>query len=190
MIPVLIVLALYAKNERLFGFWGASSWYGLSLAKMTMARLDPAERAAMIHDGRLSPFAAAYPFSRLERYEAAAGIRFDDPDIPAIGDRLRSGDRPNYNHLAYVLISLASMKDARAVIAASPTAYLGAVWEAMGWFFTPMTYFPPFEGTRTILGAWSRLHEATIEYPPVSAILFFLAGLAGIAGVRRGLTRG
>jgi hypothetical protein len=127
LVPVLLVVALFAKNAAVFGFFGSSSWLGPSLNKMTVQRLGPDERAEMMREGHISAFAAVVPFSPLEDYEVAAGSRFTDGEVPALGARLRSSGHPNFNHRAFVDVSETQLRDSVAAMKARPDLYRGAV---------------------------------------------------------------
>ena len=189
-LPLVLVVGLYAKNAVLFGFFGASSWSGMSLAKMTSAKLDRSEREEMIRGGDLSRFAAVAPFSRLEQYEDAAGTRFDDVGVPAVSRRVKPGGHSNFNHLAFVEISAASQHDALTALSTHPGIYLRSVHAAVNRFFSSTVSYPPFLNTITTLGPWSRLYQATFGSSLVSTITFIAALIVAVGGTRHGFAHG
>src|SRR5205085_11989623 len=118
-----LLLVLRAKNAAIAGVFSTSSWAGLHLARVTVARLTPAQRAA------LSPFAQIEPFTALPPV-APTGI-------PVLDEPFRAHGAINFNNLAYARASAALMRDDLRAIAIAPVAVLKA-W-AIAWllFFHP-----------------------------------------------------
>lgn len=183
-VPLLLVLLLYVKNLMVFDFFGSSSWLGMSLTKLTTGVLEPAERGQWVRDGRLSSVALVPPFSPVETYEAV-GVNITDCGIPALGWRTRSTGAPNFNHLAYLEVSRASLRDALVVIRERPGLYLRSVIRAGGRFFWSPVNYPPFQDNLVATAATYRLYEATVNLPPVAAVLGLLAFAYGAVRGRR-----
>lgn len=173
-IPLMMILMLYAKNQAVFGFFGSSSWLGMSLTKLTTGALEPAERGRWAREGWLSPVATVPPFSPLAAYEAA-GVAVTDCGIPALGWRTRSTGAPNFNHLAYLEISRVSLRDALVVLRARPGLYLRSVARACGRFFWSPVNYPPFESNLLATASTYRMYESTVNRPPAVASLGLLA---------------
>jgi hypothetical protein len=182
---LLVVAAVLVKNGALFGLWGTSSWLGMSLAKMTTARLPSAERDAMIRDGRLSPLAGVRPFSPVEVYEHAARARWQGQGIPVLARRTRASGAPNYNHVAYLEIDRVGRSDAATVIRRRPAVYAEAVAGAARTFLqSPIRYPALTENLRRVPRArW--LYERTLGLLPVTVMLFLAAGVAATSVARR-----
>ncbi len=173
-VPLVVILLLYAKNLVVFDFFGASSWLGMSLTKLTTGVLEPAERTSWVREGRLSAVALVPPFSPVETYESA-GLAVTDCGIPALGWRLRSTGAPNFNHLLYLDVSRARLADAMTVIGVRPGLYLDSVGAACARFFWSPVNYPPFQDNLVATAATYRLFEATVNLPPVAAALGLLA---------------
>jgi hypothetical protein len=173
-VPLVLIGLLYGKNLMVFGFFGSSSWLGMSLTKMTTARLQPTERESWMRDGRLTPVAQVPPFSPVESYESV-GVPVTDCGIPALGWRLRSTGAPNFNHIAYLDVSRASLSDAVTVIRERPGVYLRSVGAACARFFWSPVNYPPFRDNLVATASTYRLFESTVNLPPVAAMLGLLA---------------
>lgn len=189
LVPIVVVASLYAKNQAVFGFFGPSSWLGLSLAKTATARLDPVDREALISGGVLSPFAMVKPFSPLERYEAAAGIRFPNSEIGALGRRLKSNGHPNFNHRGFVDVSAQCRLDAFEVIFRRPSVYAKSVTTAVRRFFTSAVAYPPFLENLVVMAPIFHLGEKTWSRPPVVVAAFVGALVFSILAAMRAVRR-
>ncbi|MEN8163494.1 MAG: hypothetical protein ABFS37_05150, partial [Acidobacteriota bacterium] len=190
LLPVLLVAGWYAKNQLMFGFFGPSSWLGLSLAKTATARLDPADREAMVSSEVLSPYALVKPFSPLEDYESAAGSRFPDSEIGALGQRLKSTGNPNLNHLGFVDVSAQSRADALEVIVRQPKVYRRSVGTAVRRFFSSAVAYPPFLDNLVVMAPIYQLGEKTWSSPPVVAAAFLGALVISILTAMRAFRLG
>ena len=183
-VPLVLIVALFAKNLVVFDFFGSSSWLGMSLTRLTTAEMDPVERTAWVDEGRLSPVALVPPFSPVETYESV-GVPITDCGIPALGWRMRSTGAPNFNHLAYLEVSRTSLADALTVIRSNPGLYLSSVGAACARFFWSPVNYPPFQDNLVATASTYRLFESTVNLPPVAAMLALLAmAYGGIRGWR------
>jgi hypothetical protein len=190
LVPLLVILAVAAKNQAVFGFFGSSSWLGMSLARATTGRLAPPEREAMVRQGRLSKVALVPPFSPVESYESV-GVEVTDCGIPALGWRLRSTGAPNFNHLAFVDVSSSYLTDALTVMSDRPGLYLDSVAGAAGRFFWSPVNYPPFRDNLVATASTYRLFESTVNLPPVAFMLGLLAfSYGGLRAWRRVRGRG
>lgn len=187
---LLVTAGLVVKNGVVFGVWGTSSWLGMSLAKMTTARLPPAERDRLIATGEISRFAAVRPFSPVATYERVLGRTFDDCAIPALGRRTRSGGAPNYNHAAYLEIGRQSRVDALTAMQTHPDLYLDSVRRAALQFLRSPLAYPAFRPTLEQVRALAVGYQVTFGRMPVATVLLLtsmaLAGVGFGAGVRSG----
>jgi hypothetical protein len=128
--PVLLVFALYLKNELVFGEFTSSTWLGMNLATMTVQLLPPEEKAQELAQGRISDVSLVVPFSPLEQYPAR--FHAASTGIPALDEVNKPGGDSNFNNLAYIGIARAYQQDAFACIREQPDTYLEAVL-VTGW---------------------------------------------------------
>lgn len=188
--PMVLVGGWYAKNEVVFGFFGSSSWLGMSLSKMTTARLLPEEREPLIAEGTISPMARVRPFSPLQDFEIEAGVRFQDSPPQVLGQRIKSTGAPNFNHRGFLEVSRQCRADALAVIRRSPAIYGRSVAIAVRRFLTSGVAYPPFRENLMVMApvfvageaSWS--HPATITLAFGAALLF--ASWMGVRAWRSG----
>ncbi|RLE26903.1 MAG: hypothetical protein DRJ65_04445 [Acidobacteria bacterium] len=180
--PLFLVAGWYAKNQVVFGFFGSSSWLGLSLAKTATARLEPEDREALVAEGVISPWALVKPFSPLEWYEAAAKVQFEDSPIKVLGQRLKKSGHTNFNHLGFVDISAGCRTDAFAVIVNRPSVYLNSVATAVRRFFSSAVAYPPFLDNLVVMAPVYRFGEMTWSRPAAVAVAFVGALLISIYG--------
>jgi hypothetical protein len=153
--PLLLVLALYAKNAVVFGQFGASSWFGMNLAKITVYNAPLVERAALVRAGTLSPLALVPPFSALEDYPRELQ-RTPQLAAPILEIRTKTTGVANLHHHAYLEISRRYLADALALIRARPDVYLGNVANAFGVYALPATANPFLGWNPERIRPWER----------------------------------
>ena len=130
-VPLLLVTAIYAKNAILFRHFAASTWTGMSLARLTTDGLGAAEARHLVEAGTLSPSSLVPAFSRPQFYPRAY---FDPPPatrVRALYWEQKTTGGPNYNHAAYIRISDELLHDSLWVLRHRPGLYLASVRE--GW---------------------------------------------------------
>lgn len=128
--PVLLVVALYLKNELVFGEFTSSTWLGMNLATMTVQLLPPEEKQQLLAQGKISDVSLVVPFEPLDRYPAR--FRTRPTGIAVLDEVNKPGGDPNFNNLAYIGIARAYQRDALASIREDPAEYLEAVL-VTGW---------------------------------------------------------
>lgn len=131
-VPFAVLFSFYAKNYFVFGQFAASSWSGMNLWEMTGYFLDPREREELEAGGKLSAVAAVPTFSELGRYPATYADVGRFGRVDALARANKSTGPNNYNHLAYVAISRAYLRDALAVVRYRPRTYLRGLLRS--WF--------------------------------------------------------
>jgi hypothetical protein len=157
---LVLVLALPVKNDLLVGSLASSSWLGMSLAKMTTERLDPATRDSWVRAGELGPVARVPPFSPLADYpEELQALPPGLPAHPALAAPSKADGSPNLNHAAYVGIARAYRRAALEVMRRRPDVYLDRVRRAFRTWLRPPTDYLFVVPQREALGAWDRLHS-------------------------------
>jgi len=123
---VLIPLSLVSvKNGCLYGFWGTSSWDGMSLW-IKANGYAPETLEEFYKNGIISQKAIR---ADLETFKPISHYFGDDElkDIPchhaADCNEWKSSGKPNYNHSGYVSLSKALWKDALSLIAYNPKLF-------------------------------------------------------------------
>ena len=134
LVPVLLVVSLYAKNKVLFGHFAASTWTGMSLGHLTTDAMPAAEKEPLVAAGTLSPASGFPAYSRARVYQ---GAYFDRPvtRVRALYWEDKTTGAPNYNHAAYVRISEDLLRDSLWVLRHRPSVYLASVREAWSIYF-------------------------------------------------------
>ena len=198
VLPAVLVIGLYAKNQALFGFFGTSSWFGFNLAIVTTQRMDPDERARWIDEGRLHPVSAIPLYSGVHAYKRYVDLR-RKTGIPVLDRRKRKNGEPNYNHYGFIEVSKLRMQDDRVVMRERPSDYAHTVREGYVDYFRPTTRWHPFDekrsphlANRAHLEPWENAYNAAVHgfpvppfglYVPLLALLFYALGLALLAPV-------
>lgn len=160
-VPLLLLVALYAKNAAITGQFGTSTWLGMSLSKLTTMQLAEPQRRAMVEERRLSPLALQRPFSRLDRYpEFVAATQ--PTGIPVLDRKYKSNGPANFNHLAYAAISRQYRDDALRVIHTHPAVYLESVATAYLIFFKPSSDYPFVQENRVRITSFARLYNRVV----------------------------
>ena len=135
LVPVLLVVSLYAKNKVLFGHFAASTWTGMSLGHLTIDPLPRVEADRLVAAGTLSPASLLPAYSRARVYQ---GAYFDPPPatrVRALYWEEKTTGAPNYHHAAYVRISEDLLRDSLWVLRHRPRVYLASVREAWSIYF-------------------------------------------------------
>ena len=193
VIPLLLVVGLYAKNLHLFGFFGTSSWAGFNLAFVTTQRMRPAERHAAIDAGLLHPVAGIPIYSGPEQYARHVDLR-RTRGVPVLDRLRRANGEPNYNHWSYIEISKLRLDDDRAYIAHYPRRYANTVLAGTFDYFEPTSRWHPRDPAgsphaqaRSVLEPWENLYNAALHRFPVApfgvyalllALIVYAAGSA------------
>jgi hypothetical protein len=172
--PVLLVVALYLKNELVFGEFTSSTWLGMNLATMTVQLLPLEEKQQLMAEGKISDVSLVVPFEPLDRYPPR--FRMRPTGIAVLDEVNKSGGDPNFNNLAYIGIARAYQKDAFASIREDPGEYLEAVlitgWgylrpnsESLGLSGHNQQILRPLEAVyRALFLAWPVAEPATDDF--------------------------
>ncbi len=142
IIPLALILLLQCRNLYLFDSLSTSSWFGMSIAKITTFQLPVEKRVAMNQRGELSGLAMVFPFSRLQIYR---DFQIDMPPSGSTGIRIldqetKSTGSPNLNNKIYIHLSRAYLTDAAYVVLRHPEAYLKGILSAVTLFFNPTAH--------------------------------------------------
>lgn len=139
--PLLLIVALYAKNAFYFGTFSASSWLGMNFSRVTLEPTPLAERQALVREGTLPPLALAKSFLPLSDYPPEYR-RVSGPDVPVLRRERKLNGGPNFNHEGYIPLSRDFARASFALVRARPGLYLHHVGRAFRLFFAPASDYP------------------------------------------------
>jgi hypothetical protein len=123
VLPFAVLLSFYAKNYLLYGQFTASTWTGMNLWQMTSSNLTTGERTSLLIEGELSEVSRHAPFSALSEYPPAYADASRFADVEVLSQPYKSTGPGNLNHIAYVGISRAYLKDSLQVLKRFPHVY-------------------------------------------------------------------
>ena len=134
-VPLVLGLALYAKNYAMFDSFGPSTWQGENLARITLGRLSPHELDRLIADRVVSPNARFLPFAvgytpppGTPRSELGPEVR-----VAVLDHRTKdSTGATNYNWRGYLPLFRAHLADSLAFIRHDPGRWVSEMrlsWE-------------------------------------------------------------
>jgi hypothetical protein len=147
LVPLMLIVGWYAKNQSLFGRFTNSTWFGMNLSKMTNSMLSVSERRVLVSTGKVSQVSLVPPFSSLERYQTL--IPPTPPTgVPVLDEEVKPSGVPNYNNLSYIAVSRQYGRDALRILLIKPDAYLRASAEAWQIWFTPASAYYFLSGNR------------------------------------------
>jgi hypothetical protein len=113
---------LCAKNYALFGFFGTSSWDGMSLWTKACGygpdELEQLHRKSLISS--LAVQAELEAFRALDQYPDGKKLMAAACHHPADCEPFKTTGRPNFNHIGYIMLSRQLWKDALAIIRDDP----------------------------------------------------------------------
>jgi hypothetical protein len=184
-LPALVVFAVLAllavKNGLVVGTFSTSSWLGMNFARVTVARLAPAQRA------RLSPAAQPPPFGAVGEY--AALIPVAPTGVPVLDEPRKGSGANNYNHLVYARAGRMLLRDDLRAIALAPTAVLSGWGVAWLQFFRPSDEWPFLAENRQHIERWAQLWDRAVDLEVPLPVLvlgqteIYLTLLAGFTAV-------
>jgi hypothetical protein len=186
-LPCVLLLALYAKNELVFGRFSASTWIGMNLARLTVSELPDAERAALVEAGRLSAASRVPPFSPPDGYPETW---FEVPErfarVPALASLEKRNEAANFNHYGYLRLSEAYLADALRLMRERPELYRAAVFEAWAIYFRSASSlkFLGLHNRRTLATAFDTYDYLLFGRVPWAGFVRGPRGEADFAGAR------
>ena len=130
-----LTLGWYAKNQAVFGFFGASSWMGSNFWRIASANYTEGELRGFRDQGLLDPAAAERGcFDRPSKF---VPYGFDQTsDVPVLS-------QDDYNNINMIAISRMHGRNAIRLILHDPRHYLANVAEAYGFFCKPSFHTRP-----------------------------------------------
>ena len=158
---VLLPTAWYGKNHVQYGFFGASSWYGMGLWRTALFEQDRAVLDDLYDSGTLSPVVRVDAFAAPIEYRP---LGYDEESsIPV----LFGNDAHNINIPA---ISRDYRSSAVLLIKASPMQYLRNVITAYGNFATPSTDFAHLADNRDRIRLHAAIEQTMLGRPLVAGL--------------------
>jgi hypothetical protein len=122
LIPILL---LCLKNVYFFGFFGTSSWTGMSLW-IKANGYTPDDLEVFHSRGIISSLAVQAelePFQPIENFSDDSKLRNVPCHHPADCNEVRSTGRPNFNYSGYIYLSKQLLKDSMSLISYNPPLF-------------------------------------------------------------------
>jgi len=177
--PAAIVVGLYVKNLIVFGTFSAFTYGPSSYAHVTVSHLTPEAKAAWVHEGRLSPFAALSPYAGPREYlQVFSGTpptnwpsQLTDLDRPTV-------HAPNFNHWVILEANRGRNADALYYLRTEPLDYATTVLSGLERFFSASTEWHPYTGTersphyqhRQVLGRYESIVNRLMHGFPIAPL--------------------
>ena len=154
LIPLVLVLALYARNYEMWGFFSGSSSTGLNFYNEFIVQLPVSDRARLAAEGRVSNVAVQSDVYLA--HPEAYGLR-PPTGIPVLDQTYKTTGVVNYGNRTYVDIWGQLQSDGIAVIEARPVVLERAGVMALFIFFVPSQDYPLEPQNRARLLQFERL---------------------------------
>jgi len=135
IVPLLLVNALYLKNDLQVGSYSGSSWLGMNLSKRWP--LSQSEMDALREQGILPPVWHRRPFREPDELRHLGYFEPMPGAHPAMGEPYKSNGEPNFNHRDYAVISQEMERADRYLALHYPGRYLQRVTTAFLLFIQP-----------------------------------------------------
>jgi hypothetical protein len=160
LVPGVLIVALYAKNLLLFDRFTTSTWLGMNYWGVISRSISSTDREAMAARGELSPLALIDRFAALDAYPAEYRQVAGFEGIPSLRQERKSTGAVNYNHLAYLVISDAYLRDALFMTIRNPKFFVTGVIK--GWFhyFQSSSDYVFVESNRQKIAGINALYDA------------------------------
>jgi len=137
LVPLLLIVGLYAKNYVLFGAFGSSTLLGKNFFINTAGNMGWEEKQRLVDEGKLSPLSLISRWNALDVFPPEYSDVTGFEDIRALRQISKSHGPHNYNHLAHIAISNQYMTDSLAAIRYSPKSFIVAMAVAGFNYFRP-----------------------------------------------------
>ena len=160
-LPLIVVLAVVAKNQLLFDSPGLSSWLGMNLWRVSTEQLPDSTRQQMVADGRLSAQSALQSFQTYERY--APVVRPCTPAHPGIGvlgQARKSTGWVNYNFECFLPIYRQAQRDALTAAREDPGSTLASQVASWQLSLMPASDYPYLTTNRSKISRYEDLYNA------------------------------
>jgi hypothetical protein len=153
-VPILLGVALYAKNDVVFGFFSGTSASGINAYTLTTLQLTDSERQQLHAEGKISlltidpdAWFAEHP-QLLVRHTG----------VPTLDEQVKSTGSPNWGNAGYIEVWNQYSKDAAATVRAHPSVLLRAARMGLLILFVPSDQYdfsPDNHAHVGTLGHWA-----------------------------------
>jgi hypothetical protein len=162
LLPLAVILTLYAKYYALFGMFSSSSWLGINLGTTcTNHNLTSEERERLIASGKLLPIARIDDLAAPQTYYPFVG-RPPATGIPVLDQEHKSSGVENFNNLTYMRVSKMYLQVGLQILRYAPAAYVRSVSIAWFCYFLPPTDFFQFVDNRAAIRPLERFYNRVI----------------------------
>lgn len=143
LLPVLLVVAMYAKNAAVFGQFTVSTFAPKNLWIMTVGNMNGAEKVRWVEEGKLSRLSLINRWESMEAYPAEyQAVPPGFADVPAAAAVHKSTGAVNYNHYGLIAVAQVYGADARYALLHAPWSYAVAVLQSWYRYFIPSHALP------------------------------------------------
>jgi len=180
VLPFSFIFLWYFKNLILFGFFGASSMFGLNLSLITVKTLSQKEKRTLVNSGKMSSVSLPSIFAGIDKYKKHIEYDLNEKTgIAVLDEQFKSQGFPNFNHSGFIEVSEKRMKDNLTYLKLYPERYLKNVFQDnVKDFLRPSTKWHPSEHfkqkgkkskslhipNRKIIGKWEEMHNNLVHY--------------------------
>ncbi len=123
-LPLLAILALYAKNWDLFGSFSGSTWMGMNMDVITAHQLTREEARDFVNRGMISQASLLDLGSPIDLYAPYIKMPSARTGIPVLDDCVTSTGATNFNCLAFFQVQRMYTQDGLALLRNYPVVYL------------------------------------------------------------------
>jgi hypothetical protein len=155
-LPLLTILALYAKNSVLFGSFSGSTWMGMNMDTITAHQLTSEEARDFVRRGIISPVSLLDLGSPIDLYRPYIQMPART-GIPVLDDCVTSTGATNFNCTAFFQVRQIYTRDGLTLLRNYPVVYLRSVEAAWFSYFLPAGDFPFFDLNRPKIHSIDRL---------------------------------
>ena len=162
LVAVLLVGAVLAKNQIVFGRATLSTFGGMNLSRAVLDRMDEEDWAAWTERGTLSSWAFTGGFQELSKYQPLPVV--SPTGVPLLDRPLKADGSVNLHHLAYVDISAQLARDSLTVIRGQPAIYLASVRQNIWQTLHSASTYAPLAEARERIGPLVRVYEPALGW--------------------------
>jgi hypothetical protein len=162
---LLVIGAVVLKNVVLFDSPGLSSWVGMNVAETTIQQIPPADRAALIRQGVLSPLAAQLPWEPYDTYRGLAAPcqpHHAGVGIGVLNTKARPSGATNFNYECYLPLFRQYQRDSLAAALHRPADVLRGQVDSWQLSFAPATKLKDLDGNRTRLRTLNDVYRRAV----------------------------
>ena len=131
--PILLGVALYAKNEVVFGFFSGTSASGINAYTLTTLQLTDSERQQLNAEGKIS-LLTIDPDSWFAQHPQ---LLVRHTGVLTLDEQVKSTGSPNWGNAGYIEVWNQYSRDAAATVRARPTVLLRAARMGLLILFVP-----------------------------------------------------